>query len=137
MYLDRFLAQETTGLVVLHGYGNVMERTLADGESILVEPGGFLYKDAAVTMATTTISLTPEGANAGVQAVKGVASRGFAAIKAARQLTKGGDGIGGLLSSGGLQAAAGVFTGSGMTLMRLSGPGRVGIQSMYTHHGTA
>jgi uncharacterized protein (AIM24 family) len=137
MYLDRYVAQATTGLLILHGYGNVLERTLGEGETVLVEPGGFLYKDSAVTMAIITISLSPEGANQGVQAVKGVASRGFAAIKAARQLTKGGDGIGGLLSSGGLQAAAGVFSGSGMTLMRLSGPGRVGIQSMYMHHGTA
>ncbi len=136
MYLDRFVAQGTTGLLVLHGYGNVLERTLREGDTVLVEPGGFLYKDAGVSMAITTISLTPEGANPGVQAVKGAATRGLAALKAARQLTKGGDGIGGLLSSGGLQAAAGVFTGSGMTLMRLSGPGRVGIQSMYRHHGS-
>jgi uncharacterized protein (AIM24 family) len=136
MYLDRFVAQGTTGLVILHGYGNVLERTLAEGESIQVEPGGFLYKDAAVTMAITTIPLAAEGANQGVQAVKGIASRGLAAIKAARQLTKGGDGIAGVLSSGGLQAAAGVLTGPGMTLMRLTGPGRVGIQSMYLHHET-
>jgi uncharacterized protein (AIM24 family) len=136
MYLDRFIAQGTTGMLILHGYGNVLERSLGAGETIEVEPGGFLYKDATVTMAVRTISLAPEGANQGVQAVKGVATRGFAAIKAARQLTKGGDGIGGLLSSGGLQAAAGVFTGAGMTLMRLTGPGRVGIQSMYQHHGT-
>ena len=33
---------------MLHGYGNVFERTLAEGESIQVEPGGFLYKDASV-----------------------------------------------------------------------------------------
>ncbi len=136
MYLDRFVATATTGLLILHGYGNVMERTLAAGETIEVEPGGFLYKDASVTITISTIALTVEGANQGVQAVKGAASRGFAAIKAARQLTKGGDGIGGILSSGGLQAAAGIFTGSGITLMRMSGPGRVGIQSMYRHHGT-
>jgi uncharacterized protein (AIM24 family) len=136
MYLDRYVAQGTAGLLVLHGYGGVLERTLGTGETIQVEPGGFLYKDAAVTMDLTTLSLTPEGANQGVQAVKGVATRGLAALKAARQLTKGGDGIGGILSSGGLQAAAGVFTGSGMTLMRLTGPGRVGIQSMYQHHET-
>jgi len=137
MYMDRFVATSAAGLVILHGYGNVLQRTLGDGETIDVEPGGFLYKDASVTMAIDTISLTPEGANQGVAAVKGVATRGFAALKAARQLTKGGDGLGGLLSSGGLQAAAGVFTGSGMTLMRLTGPGRVGIQSMYLHHETA
>ena len=38
------------GLLILHGYGNVFERRLAAGESIMVEPGGFLYKDSTVTM---------------------------------------------------------------------------------------
>ena len=134
MYLDRYFAQGSAGLLVLHGYGNVLERRLGEGETIEVEPGGFLYKDAAVTIAIETLPLTPEGANAGVQAVKGVATRGFAALKAARQLTKSGEG---LFSGGGLQAAAGLFTGSGMTLMRLTGPGRVGIQSMFMDHESA
>jgi uncharacterized protein (AIM24 family) len=138
MYLDRYVAAEgdAPGLLVLHGYGNVLERTLADGETIQVEPGGFLYKDAAVTMGVDTLPLTPEGAKPGVQAVKGMAGRGLAAIKAARQLAKGGDGLAGVLSSGGLQAAAGVLTGPGMTLLKMTGPGRVGIQSMYLHHET-
>ena len=35
-----------------------------------------------------------------------------------------------------LQAAAGVLTGPGITLMRFTGPGRVGIQSMFVDHGT-
>src|SRR5205814_9370815 len=50
MYLDRFVTQAAPGLLVLHGYGNVFERWLKPGEKILVEPGGFLYKDASVTM---------------------------------------------------------------------------------------
>ena len=33
-----------------------------------------------------------------------------------------------------LQQAGGVLTGPGLTLMRLTGPGRVGIQSMYMEH---
>jgi uncharacterized protein (AIM24 family) len=36
--------------MLLHGYVNVFERTLAPGEQILVEPGGLLYKDSSVTM---------------------------------------------------------------------------------------
>jgi uncharacterized protein (AIM24 family) len=36
-----------------------------------------------------------------------------------------------------MQAAASLFTGPGITLMRLTGPGRVGIQSMYFHRETA
>ncbi|MGH9125720.1 MAG: AIM24 family protein [Acidimicrobiales bacterium] len=136
MYLDRFSTQSGPGLVILHGYGNVLERNLGPGETVEVEPGGFLYKDAGVTMSIDTISLTPEGANQGMAAVKGFAGRGLGALKAARNLTKGGQGVGGLLSAGGMQAAAGLFTGPGITLMRLGGPGRVGIQSMYFHHET-
>ena len=50
MYMDRFVTSDQPGIVLLHGYGNVFERTLGDGEKILVEPGGFLYKDSSVTM---------------------------------------------------------------------------------------
>ncbi len=89
MFLDRFVSREP-GVLMLHGYGNVLERRLAAGESILVEPGAFLYKDAAVTM--------------NVVAVAGL--------------------------------AVGLFGGVGMNLVRMTGPGRVGIQSMYVHHAT-
>ena len=50
MYMDRFVTTSTSGLLILHGYGNVFERRLAAGESIMVEPGAFLYKDSSVTM---------------------------------------------------------------------------------------
>jgi len=50
MYMDRFVTTNVPGLLILHGYGNVFERTLAAGESIMVEPGAFLYKDSTVTM---------------------------------------------------------------------------------------
>jgi uncharacterized protein (AIM24 family) len=144
MYLDRYVANDHTGLLVLHGFGNVFQRTLEAGQSIQVEPGGFLYKDSTVTMEVSTQKLTgaaaasgDEGGGASGAGAKSIASRGFAGLKAARSLMKGGDGLGGLLSAGGLQAAAGVLTGPGLTLMRLTGPGRVGIQSMYRHHETA
>jgi uncharacterized protein (AIM24 family) len=89
MFMDRFVANNEQGLLLLHGYGNVFERTLQPGESILVEPGAFLYKDAAVTMNVETQRLQ-----------------------------------------------TGLFGGSGMNLARMTGPGRVGIQSMYVHHHT-
>jgi uncharacterized protein (AIM24 family) len=136
MYLDRFVAAAAPGLLLLHGYGNVLERTLGEGETVQVQPGGFLYKDSTVTMDISTIPLTPEGGNQGVQAAKNIAGRGFAALKAARKLTKGGDGLAGVLSGGGLQAAAGVLSGPGITLMRFTGPGRVGVQSMFVDHET-
>ena len=57
LYLDRFKTQAGEGLLVLHGQGNVLQRTLARGEEILVEPGGFLYKDASVDLDVERIRL--------------------------------------------------------------------------------
>ena len=74
---------------MLHGNGNVLERTLRPGEKILVEPGGFLYKDSTVNM----------------QAVQ-------------------------------MPLKTGMFGRHGMYLAEMTGPGRVGIQSMYHHHGS-
>jgi uncharacterized protein (AIM24 family) len=88
MYMDRFVTQSWPGLLLLHGNGNVFQKTLQPGEKILVEPGGFLYKDSSVTM------------NAVKQNIKT-----------------------GLMSHG-------------MYLAEMTGPGRVGIQSMYVHHGS-
>jgi uncharacterized protein (AIM24 family) len=89
MFMDRFVAGNEQGLLILHGYGNVFERILQPGESILLEPGAFLYKDASVTMQVETQRL-----------------------------------------------ASGLFGGAGMNLARMTGPGRIGIQSMYVHHHT-
>ena len=58
MYLDRFVTSGEPGIVLLHGYGNVFERTLAAGEKILVEPGGYLYKDSSVTMQAVQLQRT-------------------------------------------------------------------------------
>lgn len=55
MYMDRFVTQGGPGLLLLHGNGNVFERRLGDGEKILLEPGGFLYKDSTVQMNTTQL----------------------------------------------------------------------------------
>jgi len=87
MYMDRFITTSTSGLLILHGYGNVFERRLAAGESIMVEPGAFLYKDSTVTMEVEFQKLS-----------------------------------------------SGFFGGASMSLAKMTGPGRVGIQSMYVHH---
>ncbi len=89
MFMDRFVTGPTPGMLILHGYGNVFERVLRPGESIMVEPGAFLYKDSSVTMDVEFVQLT-----------------------------------------------SGWFGGSTMNLARMTGPGRVGIQSMYVHHHT-
>ena len=89
MYMDRFVTTQWPGLVILHGYGNVFERVLGPGESILVEPGAFLYKDVSVTMDVEQQNVQTS-----------------------------------------------MFGRHGMYLARMTGPGRVGIQSMYVHHHT-
>jgi uncharacterized protein (AIM24 family) len=89
MYMDRFVTAGEPGILLLHGYGNVFERVLGPDETILVEPGGFLYKDSSVTM-----DIKQQKVRTGL----------------ARH---------------------------GLYLAEMTGPGRVGIQSMYVHHGSA
>jgi uncharacterized protein (AIM24 family) len=85
-FIDKFHCSEGEGILWLHGYGNVFEKTLAAGEQIEVEPGGWLYKDASVRMETN------------IQKV-----------------------------------SSGLFGGMNFITNRFTGPGRVGIQSMYLH----
>jgi uncharacterized protein (AIM24 family) len=85
-FIDKFHGARGDGILWLHGYGNVFEKVLAPGEQIDIEPGGWLYKDASVSMETKVTKL----------------STGFLA-------------------------------GMALILNRFTGPGRVGIQSMYLH----
>src|SRR5580658_4285007 len=89
MYMDRFVTTNVPGLLVLHGYGNVFERQLQAGETILLEPGAFLYKDSSVTMDVDQLKMK-----------------------------------------------SGMIGHTNLYLARMTGPGRVGIQSMYVHHHT-
>jgi uncharacterized protein (AIM24 family) len=56
-FIDTFTAT-ASGILFLHGYGNVFAVDLAAGESIDVEPGGWLYKDRSVTMQTVPQKLS-------------------------------------------------------------------------------
>jgi uncharacterized protein (AIM24 family) len=49
-FIDNFRAAHGDAIVWVHGHGNVFEVTLADGEQIDVEAGGWLYKDTTVRM---------------------------------------------------------------------------------------
>ncbi len=89
MYIDKFVSEGQPGLLILHGCGNVFERRLEAKESILLEPGAFLYKDASVTMNVESQKLM-----------------------------------------------TGLLGGIRINLLRMTGPGRLGIQSMYHHHIT-
>ena len=55
LFIDRFVAQQGEGVVLLHGYGNVFEKTLGPGEVLDVEPGAWLWKDSAVRMDTVSV----------------------------------------------------------------------------------
>ena len=49
-FVDEFLAGDQAGVVWVHGYGNVFEKALEPGESIDIEPGGWVYRDHTVQM---------------------------------------------------------------------------------------
>ena len=87
MWMDRFVTANQPGMLILHGNGNVLQRTLGAGEKILIEPGAFLYKDSSVNLQTKQIQLK-----------------------------------------------TGMLGHHNMYLAEMTGPGRVGIQSMYVHH---
>ena len=87
-FIDKFHGHKGDGILWLHGYGNVFEKVLAPGESIDVEPGGWLYKEPGVRMETIMARL-----------------------------------------------ATGVFGGFNLALNRFTGPGRLGLQSMYLQLG--
>jgi uncharacterized protein (AIM24 family) len=43
-FIDTFSCPSREGILWLHGFGNVFEVTLAAGESIDIEPSGWIYK---------------------------------------------------------------------------------------------
>ncbi len=61
LFIDQFTAQQSEGLVLLHGYGNVFEKTLAPGETLDIEPGAWLWKDPSVQMTVTTVAGSQRG----------------------------------------------------------------------------
>ncbi len=141
MYFDQFFAPTEPGVLVLHGYGNVFERVLGEGETIQLEPGGFLYKDASVGTGSRRRSTSAAGGGGSAGRAGGQVrspARAFAGFKAMRELMSDGvAGAAGQLMSGGGAALAGVFqSNTQMVLMKLTGPGRIGMQSMYQHKTT-
>lgn len=50
MFMDRFSAPQSPGLLLLHAGGNVLIRQLRDGESLLVKPTALIFKDPTVAM---------------------------------------------------------------------------------------
>jgi uncharacterized protein (AIM24 family) len=50
IYMDRFSADTTAGLLLLHGAGNVFVRDLQPGQTILIKPTSLLFKSPTVRM---------------------------------------------------------------------------------------
>src|SRR5947199_193522 len=61
LFIDQFTCIGGEGMVLLHGYGNVFEKTLAPGETLDVEPGAWLWKDPSVQMSVTTVAGSQRG----------------------------------------------------------------------------
>jgi uncharacterized protein (AIM24 family) len=57
-FIDKFHSHRGDGILWLHGYGNVFDKELGPGETIDVEPGGWLYKEPGVKMETVIDRLT-------------------------------------------------------------------------------
>jgi uncharacterized protein (AIM24 family) len=57
-FIDKFHSHRGDGILWLHGYGNVFDKELGPGETIDVEPGGWLYKEPSVRMETVVDRLT-------------------------------------------------------------------------------
>lgn len=49
-FIDRFIPQDSPGLLLLHAPGNSFVRDLGHGERILVQPNGLIWKDPSVQM---------------------------------------------------------------------------------------
>jgi uncharacterized protein (AIM24 family) len=49
-FVDHFFASDHEGVVWIHGYGNLFEKQLEAGETIDIEPGGWVYRDHSVQM---------------------------------------------------------------------------------------
>jgi uncharacterized protein (AIM24 family) len=50
MFMDRFTAGASSGLLLLHGAGNVFVRELQAGQGILIKPTSLLFKSPSVRM---------------------------------------------------------------------------------------
>jgi uncharacterized protein (AIM24 family) len=84
--IESFTCQQQPGMIWMHGYGDVFEVTLQQGEQIDVEPGGWIFKEHSVQLEPVNQRL-----------------------------------------------ATAILAGEQIAWHRFSGPGRVGLQSMYLH----
>ena len=120
---DRFTARGGPGLLLLHCPGNAFVRELAPGESMLIRPAALLYRDVGVD---AHLHFEYPQASAGTQAL-GIATN--LAGELARNIA--GDMLGGFLRKK-MSRVLPVYSCRD-TWLRLVGPGRVAVQSVYEH----
>ncbi len=60
-FIDKFKANNDSGIVWLHAFGNTFEKVLLEGEQIDVETGSWVYKDPTVQMETRVQSSLATG----------------------------------------------------------------------------
>jgi uncharacterized protein (AIM24 family) len=58
LIIDHFFCRAREGALWLHGYGNIFEATLAEGEEMDIEPGAWIYKDHTVKLETNITTLS-------------------------------------------------------------------------------
>jgi uncharacterized protein (AIM24 family) len=117
MFMDRFSAPQAPGLLLLHAAGNVFVRELAPGQTILVKPTALIFKDPSVQM-----QLHFEHP-AGGFGLGGLIPGGLGG------LNLGGINLGGL-NLGGFNLGSPAW-GNRYYWLRLWGPGRVAVQSVF------
>jgi uncharacterized protein (AIM24 family) len=91
MIIDQFFCKHDEGVLWLHGYGNVFEEELGEGEAIDIEPGAWVYKDHSVTLETNLTSLTTGlfgGSNLALNRFIGPGRVGFQSMSIHHQATK-------------------------------------------------
>lgn len=71
LFIDRFIGNKEGGLLLVHGYGNIFEKNLAEGEVLDVEPGAWLWKDSSVRMETVTALQSSGGIMGAIGAMLG------------------------------------------------------------------
>jgi uncharacterized protein (AIM24 family) len=143
---DIFTAQQGPGLLLLHAPGNVFIRDLADEETMLIQPGALVYRDMGVSaylhieyprsnvpglgriMGDLSNKLGGLGGNLG--ALGGLAGkargRAFGGLRGMI-----GDQLADSLGSRGANVVMGGGFSHRTVWLRLTGPGRVAIQSVY------
>lgn len=124
MYEDRFVAKDGPGLVLLHSPGNTFIRDLAPGEAILMKPTAMLYRDITVT---AHLHLEYPNSSLATHAMGGLLGMAGSVV---------GELAGGLFAKKIAKVTSSSWSNRNVWL-RLVGPGRVAMQSVFEREETS